>query len=359
MKNIGKISSFQMFSILFLCRIISLFTFMLPSASYIPSGDRILTSFTVFLFEVLYCLVLIFTLKRTESQGIIIPLREKSAFLSKLIAVIYTLAFIWFAGIGTARFELFISTVMFPNSELYIMIILLLGASFYASLKGIEAIGRTSAVLFFILGASIVFILFSVSGEFRYENLSPLLTEGISPLISFSFYVSVRAGELLTLFITAPHINGNIGKTALSFSAVFSAVSSVILLVLAGVTGEYGNDQIFPLYTLTVIAKFGIFERLDDILTGIWVLCSFIQVSFLIYTGMNALTQGFGKIKKLPVCFMITAGIFTVYILTSRTVAVFSETVSSRAVDAVFIALMLIIPVITALTVRKKRRGKI
>lgn len=357
MEKIGKISSFQMFSILFLSRIISLFTFMLPSAAYIPSGDRMLTSLTVFLFEILYCIVLIFTLKRTDNRGIITVVKEKYAVISRILAVIYTLSFIWFAGIGTARFELFISTVMFPNSELYFMIILLLAASVYASLKGLEAIGRASVILFFLLGISVIFILLTVTGEFRGENLSPLFTEGFSPLLSFSFYASVRASELLTLHVTSPDINGNIGKTAIKFSAVFSLVATVILIVLAGVTGEFGNDQIFPLYTLTVIAKFGIFERLDDILTGVWVLCSFIQVSFLINTGMKALSQGFGKIKKIPVCIIITTGIFIVYIFTSRTVSVFSEAVSSRAVDVVFTALMLIIPLIVSLT--QKKRAKI
>lgn len=356
MERIGKISSFQMFSILFLSRIISLFTFMLPTAAYIPSGDRMLTSLIVFVFEIFYCLALIFTLRRTGNRGIINRARENSELLSRLLAVAYTLAFIWFAGIGTARFELFISTVMFPNSELYIMIILLLGASVYASLKGLEAIGRASVILFFLLGLSIIFILLTVTGEFRGENLSPLFTEGISPLLSFSFYVSVRASELLTLHVTAPDINGNIGRTAISFSAVFSLVSTVILIVLAGVTGEFGNDQIFPLYTLTVIAKFGIFERLDDILTGVWVLCSFIQVSFLINTGMKALSQGFGKIKKIPVCLLITSGIFIIYILTSRTVSVFSEAVSSRAVDVIFTSLMLIIPLIVSFTVKKRAK---
>jgi hypothetical protein len=358
MGNIGKISSFQMLSILFLCRIISLFTFMLPSAGYIPSGDRILTPVVVLIFEIIYSAFLNFAVKRTDGNGIISSLRNKNEVTAKIIAVIYTLAFIWFAGIGTARFELFISTVMFPNSELYLMIFLLLAAAFYASLKGLEAIGRVSVILLFLIGTSIAFILISVTGEFRTENLSPIFTKGASPLVSFSFYVSVRAAELMTLHITAPDINGSTGRTALSFSLLFSAVSTVILTALAGVTGEFGNDQIFPLYTLTVIAKFGIFERLDDILTGIWVLCSFIQLSFLINTGMRALNQGFGKIKKIPVCFLITSGIFIVYLLTARTVSLFSEAVSSRAVDVIYIALMIIIPVFVSLISGRRRRLK-
>ena len=360
MTAMGKVSTSQMFSVLFLCRIISLFTFMLPSASYLPSGDRIITAIPVMLFEFVYCIVIIFTLKKTENESLISFVSEKSAVAAKLLSVIYTAAFIWFAGIGTARFELFISTVMFPNSQLYFMIIILLCAAFYASLKGIEAISRASSILLFILGASVIFILISVLGDFRYTNLKPVLTEGITPVLSFSFYVSVRAAELLTLYVNAPYINGRIGKMAYVWITAFFSVSTVILIFLEGVTGEFGNDQIFPLYTLTVIAKIGIFERLDDILTGIWVLCSFIQLSYLINTGMNAVKQGFGKIKKIPSGAVITCGIFVVYLLTSRTVAVFSEAVSSEIVDVIFIALMIVIPLFCTVVISLKgRRRKI
>ena len=358
MKSLGKVGTSQMFSVLFLCRIISLFTFMLPSASYLPSGDRIITAIPVLLFELIYCIIIIFTLKKNNNKSIIEVSSEISEMLGKAASVIYTLAFIWFAGIGTARFELFISTVMFPNSELYFMIFILLSAAFYASLKGLEAISRASTILFFLLGISIIFILISVTEDFRYTNLNPILTEGFSPVLSFAFYVSVRAAELLTIYVNAPYINGNIGRMALKWITFFTTVSTVILVVLSGVTGEFGNDQIFPLYTLTVIAKIGIFERLDDILTGIWVLCSFIQLSYLINSGLNALKQGFIKIRKIPAGLIISTGIFIVYIFSSRTVAVFSEAVSSRAVDIAFIFLMIVLPVSVTLfsAFRRKRR---
>lgn len=358
MTKMGKVSSSQMFCVLFLCRIISLFTFMLPSASYLPSGDRIITAIPLMLIEFIYCLILIFTIRHNPKAGLIESAAVISPKTAAVLSVIYTLAFIWFAGIGTARFELFISTVMFPNSQLYFMIFLLLAAAVYAALKGIEAVSRASGILFFIIFASVIFILISVMGEFRYYNLQPVLTKGISPVFAFSFYVSVRAAELLTLHINAPYIKGRKGVMAIGWVGAFCLVTNVILTVLAGVTGEYGNDQIFPLYTLTVIAKFGIFERLDDILTGVWVLCSFIQLSFLIITGMNALSQAFGKIKKVPAALIIATGIFIVYLLSSRTVAVFSEAVSSGIVDVIFIVLIAVVPVsITVINIIKRRKG--
>lgn len=359
MESFGKINSAQMFSVLFLCRIISLFTFMLPSTSYLPSGDRILTAIPVAVFELFYGAVTVCTLKNNKNRGLIDAAKRLSPVLGKITAVIFTLAFIWFAGIGVARFELFISTVMFPNSKLLIMIVFLLLSSLFAALKGIEAIGRASFVLLWLLGLSVVFILLSVTGEFTITNLQPMFTEGISPLISFSFYISVRAAELLTLHIAAPLMNGSIKRLVISWVTAFSLVSAVILTVLAGVTGEYGNDQIFPLYTLTVIAKFGIFERLDDILTGVWVLCCFIQAAYLICLCATALKQGFGKTGKIPLEALCTAGIFTVYYFTSDTVTVFSETVSSRIWDICFIVVMLGIPLAVTILNNLKERRKI
>lgn len=359
MTTLGKINTVQMFSILMLSRIISLFTFMLPSTSYLPSGDRILTVIPVAIFEFIYASIILFFLKKNKGESIITSAKRISPLFSKISAVIFASAFLWFAGIGTARFELFISTVIFPNSELHIMIFLLLCAALYAALKGIEAIGRTSFILLWILGLSVVFILLTVTDEFLITNLQPVFTEGISPIFGFSFYVSVRAVELLTLYISYPEIKGSKVKLTFSWIAVFSLVTALILTVLSGVTGEYGNDQIFPLYTLTVIAKFGIFERLDDILTGVWVLCIFIHVAFLLYCSLSCLRQGLGKIKKLPAGIICSVCIGGVYLMASRTVTIFSETVSSRIWDGAFLFVMIVFPAIITLINISKRRKKL
>ncbi len=354
----GKISTSQMFSVLFLCRIISLFTFMLPSASYLPAGDHIIAALAVGIFEIIYSLI-IFLALHLNKRGLIYEAAQFSAIFAKAVAVVYCICFVWFAGIGVARFELFLSTVMFPNSELYFMIILLLGAALYSSLKGTEAIGRAASVLSMILGASIIFVIAAVASEFEKTNLQPILTNGLSPVLSFSFYTSTRTVELITILVMAPKVNGSIKKMTFLWIFSLAVIITVILIFLAGVTGEYGNDQIFPLYTLTVIARFGIFERLDDILTGIWVFCIFIQVSYLINTCYAALEQAYGKTKKIPAGLVCTTGIFTVYLISSQTVSVFSEIVSSKIMEIMFILLIAVIPLVFSVinALRKRRKA--
>lgn len=357
MKEKSMISTFQIYAILLLSRMTALFTFMLPTTGFLLSGDRIFTVLPLMTTELIYGLAAVFMIKKAEGKSIITTATDLSPFAGKITSIIYISCFIWFAGISVSRFELFISTVMFPNSELYLMTVILLAAAFYAALKGIEALGRASVILSSLLVISIAFIIFTVVNNFEYTNLTPILTTGISPILNFAFYASSRTVEFITLFITAPKIKGNIRKVTVLWTVTVNIVTAIILTVLAGVTGEYGDDQIFPLYTLTVIAKFGIFERLDDILTGLWVLSTFIQLTFLLISGILAAEQGFGKIKKIPVLLIETAGIFGVYFFASKTVTSYSEIISSKFQDIFFISVLLIIPgIITAVNLIKKRK---
>lgn len=355
----GTISTFQMSAILLLCRMTALFTFMLPTTGFLLSGDRVLTVLPLLLTELFTGLIAVRLINSTDSKSIISETALHSQGASRLSAVIYFLTFIWFAGISAARFELFISTVMFPNSELFLMTIILVAASFYAALKGLEAMGRASVILSVILALSIAFILLTVSRDFEYTNLKPVLTEGISPVISFALYASARSVELITLYVTAPHIKGNIRKMTLSWIITVSITTAVILFFLAGVTGEYGDDQIFPLYTLTVIAKFGIFERLDDILSGLWVLSTFIQLSFLLIAGNLAIRQGFGIKKKIPVLITECIAVLGIYFISSQTVTAYSEIISSVFQDILFVTVMLILPIALTLLNHTKKRKKV
>lgn len=359
MTKAGTISTFQLFSILLLSRMTALFTFMLPTTGFLMSGDRILTTLPLLMLELIFGFLSVYIINKSEKKSIISAASSFSAVAGKAASIMYIICFIWFAGISVSRFELFISTVMFPNSELYLMTVILLAAAFYAALKGIEALGRASVILSVILTSSIVFIILTVIENFEYTNLTPVLTQGFSPVIRFAFYVSARAVEFITLYTAAPRVRGNIRKMTIIWTLLVSVLTAVILTVLSGVTGKYGDDQIFPLYTLTVIAKFGIFERLDDILTGLWVLSTFIQITFLLVSGVLASEQGFGCNKKITVLLIETTGIFFVYLLTSKTVTSYSEILSSPLQDLFFFTVLIVIPIGITLTGKVKRRKKL
>ncbi len=357
MKSRGMISSYQLFAILLLSRMTALFTFMLPTTGFLLSGDRLLTTLPLMIIELIYCFFSVLFISKAKNRSITASACKISPALGKAVCIFYVLCFIWFAGISVSRFELFISTVMFPNSELYLMTVILLAAAFYSALKGLEALGRASVIISVLLCTGVIFIILTVLGNFEFTNLTPVLTDGLTPVLSFAFYVSSRTVEFISLYAVAPKVKGSIGKITAIWTVTVTVITAIILTVLAGVTGKYGDDQIFPLYTLTVIAKFGIFERLDDILTGLWVLSTFIQLTFLLTCGALTAENTFRKFRKVPFILLETSGVFTVYLFASKTVTAYSEIVSSAFQDIFFIVLLIIIPALITIIYHFKKRN--
>jgi hypothetical protein len=87
-----------------------------------------------------------------------------------------------------------------------------------------------------------------------------------------------------------------------------------------GVMGNFANTQLFPIHSLAALAEFSIFKRLDALVTGIWLLCAFLKISFLIYLQRDVLQQLMPKADKkrqllaiflllCVVCFLLSISI--------------------------------------------------
>ena len=339
-----KISSAQLFCILFVCRTVALFTYMTPETENAETVNSVLLAVLFVLFQLLFSIPVFLVIKKDNSHGIIGTAKENSYIFAKIIAVIYCCAFIYAAGISVSRFDLFVSTVMFPGAEISFFIALLLAASLFTVFKGIQAIGRSSAIILVAVGISTAFIVFSVIKEFEYTNFLPSLLNGITPVVESSFYSATRTMELVSIMIIAPDVKGNLRSGFIKWILIFGAAAAVLFTCIDGILGAYGEKQLFQLYALTLIAKFSIFERLDDLITGCWVLCTLLKTAFYCLVAAKCIEQGFGK--KLPKLFNtgICAGVFAVFLLTSGTVVTFSEIIGSSVNSALYIAITVFIP---------------
>ncbi len=359
MTSSGKISSAQLFCILFVCRVVALFTYMTPETKNAETVNSVLLSIFFVLFQLIFAVPVFTVIKKDNSQGIIGAAKKSSALFSKIISLIYCCAFIFAAGISVSRFELFVSTVMFPGAEISFFIALLLAASLFAVFRGIQAIGRSSAVILFAVGISTVFITLSVVKEFQYTNLLPVFMNGLAPLAESSFYSATRTMELVSIMIIAPEVTGRLRSGFIKWLIAFGAVAAVLFTCTDGILGAYGAKQLFQLYSLTLIAKFSIFERLDDLITGSWVLCTLLKTAFYCLIAAKCIEQGFEKKPTKLFHTGISAAVFTVFLLTSGTVVTFSEIIGSDIISGLYIAVAVLIPLAVFFSAKlsgKKRR---
>ena len=128
----GKINAVQFFAIIFLCRITEFFTYIAPRETGVLPSDRL---FVVVFFS-LFCIISLLpalVIAKKEKKSVPTLAKSASPVFGKICAIIYIMAFIWAAAESVSRFELFISTVMFPDTDINLITALLLFAAAFAA----------------------------------------------------------------------------------------------------------------------------------------------------------------------------------------------------------------------------------
>lgn len=345
----GKISAVQFFAIIFLCRITEFFTYIAPRETTVAPSDRIF----VMLFFLVFCAAALIPAlafsKKHKKCSVPSLARRVSPFFGGSIASLYIAALIWTAAESVSRFELFISTVMFPDTDINIITAFLLLAAAFAATKGTEAIGRASVTVTAVLAFSFVFILLTSVSEFDAINFTPLLYDGLSPAFGDGFASASRTWEILFFALMPSIVRGSEAKAASVWLSVFAVVALAGFFVIDGVTGMYGERQMFKLYTLTVLAKLGILERFDDVLIGIWVLCELIKATFCATAASKALEDGFGKKSPKYFYLIFVTAVFAVFTTAAGSVGRFAEIAGSTAAKICFWTCAAALPAVTAI----------
>ncbi len=349
------ISGAQLFAVLFVSRIIGLFTFTVPQETGFSAGDRVLFTLPFFLFCLL-CAVPVF-LTAKHPAGIVGLAGEVSPALAKTAGTVLCGAFLCAAALGVLRFELFVSTVMFPEGDTLLLTALLLAAASAAAVHGMQSLGRTASVLLALLAASMVFILLATADRFDPLNLTPPLESGVTPVLKNGFRSACRTMELTALSIAPTFTKGNLRKTGVGWLAVFTLTAAAVFFVIGGVTGRYGEQQMFQLYTVTAIARFGVFERLDAILTGLWILGAFLQAAFFLRLAATAVEQAFGKNLNAAPVFAGGGVVFALFLLFSTLAAHTEGAATLAASETVFLLAAVALPGTVILAHRIKKRS--
>lgn len=335
-----------MLAILFLCRIIALFTFITPDNKNFVNGDKIILPIVFFFMCLLFSLPVIPIVNNGGMQACADQISKK---YSAVISVFYFCVFIWTAGINASRFSLFIGSVMFGNENRLLMLFVFLFACTFAAVKGIEPTGRTASMLLFLLIASLFFVGINAYGNFDKADIIPPFYNGTSPVLAVAFHSVTRTLEAAALMFMCDKVNGKFLLSSLGGLAMFSVTACIFFLLIAGVTGAFGDTQLFQLYTLTTVSGFGKIERLDTIIIGFWTLCAFIKTAFFIFLAVNTVENSFSFKANGLFYGCSAAAVFIITLLTSASSSVFSNIISSPFYEGIFVFSVSIIPTVTVL----------
>lgn len=339
----NKITPAQLFCTLFLSRLFASMTYIAGLDRDLKPGETVVAMVSAALFLFAGSFFDSLFLKNDGGAGIITRSNSLLKPAGKVVSLIYFLFFTAYSSVAAARFNLFINTVMFPKNEMKWLILLVLLGCACIALSGIEAVGRSSVIFTFIVAVSVLFVFSTVMSKFDILNFQGLRSSAAADIFASGFSAAARTAELASIPVITPFVRGRMKGSLYKWTGVTAFFIVLIAAVNSGVLGRFGYEQLFPMYSLTVLAEFGVLERLDAMITAVWILCFIAKMSYFLFVN-SYLLSGFIKCRRRYLPFvsalLITAGALAM----SGSVDSLAKTVKSGILAVVFIVGTVVIP---------------
>ncbi|MCD7723697.1 MAG: spore germination protein [Clostridiales bacterium] len=336
--KVGKISGANLFSLLFICNVLVIFTKSTISLKGQFSSDIFIS--------------LIIAFGVVALAGIPVNIAAKRAqrlINNKYINILYALYFLYIGAVGVGRFALFASTELDYQTKAWVFALLIIAAGAYCAYLGLEALSRFSSVVFILTVVGIAAMLLFSIREFSLINLFPFTKNSAADIISNALDFASDTGEIVITAAIAPKVNGKVQKP-FYFSVLLSFImSSLLVLGAMGVMGDAAALNSYPFFQLSQLARMNESVRLDSLYTAFWILTVLIKTALLLYCAGELL-----PIKKKGLSFTCAGIIMLLISLTiTSTDSFFVINLYSRFIPFVVFAFAL--PLFLLLSFKKNK----
>ena len=289
-------------------------------------------------------------------------------WLGNLINIIYSLYFVYIASRVIKDFTYFISQTLFFNIPYWIISCTLVFLVWYACIKGIETIARSSEILIFITFGLLFFVIvFSVSSsQITFMNLRPFLTHEwyLNILHSLPAKVTFPYGELVVFLWVFPYLNKPRSLYSKGVLAILLAGGTILTLseiIIAMLGPKMAAVYTYPLVkAIEMINFFNIIQHVEFLSVIAFLCVGFIKIAIFTFAAAQSTSMIFKKpvLKQFIHIYSLVTFILTFII--ARNLPEHNFIGLSIVPIYIHIPLQFGIPVILAmiLWVKRKRNGK-
>lgn len=304
-KTKGKISGFQFFVMLFLSRMLTTVTYISSYTKDIRLSDMLIQPIFRILIGIIIMIPVYLLYKKHSDKNVLDLARERNTKLSKALSIVYILTFFYFTVVTIARLDLFAGTVVFPETDVDYMLIFVIIFCCYGAALGFEALGRSSVLSAVLVIPAVIFIFAALVGKIDLLNFTPVFYNGVMPVVKTAVDSVGQTVEYAIIAIALPRVSGKVKKGFFFWLIAQTLIMAIMVFFAMTVMGNYAGTQLFPFHTLASLAEFAMFDRLDAIFTGVWIMCAFIKAALLIYLQADILKKEFPRLKKMHILVCI------------------------------------------------------
>jgi spore germination protein (amino acid permease) len=189
--------------------------------------------------------------------------------------------------INTRSYLDIVNTLFFPQTSLYIMVLLFLFFSWLVAIRGFETIGRMSWLLLSLVVLILVVLLAAIWQDLRFSHLFPIFGPGLGELLKQAPKHSSAFGELLLLSFMFPYVTTYRSfQRGMLIGYGFSVFVIIVLNALYVMVFDYPAVEhiAFPYHQLTRAASFGQqVAHVEAIFLGLWIITAVIHFAVYLY----------------------------------------------------------------------------
>ena len=168
-----------------------------------------------------------------------------SPVLSKILAVLYALFFLFVALLSVTRFDLFATSRLFPDSDFTIFLLIIILISCAAAGFGLEALGRLSGLAVLLVAVTLGFVIAVLLPRFEPLNFTPLFYDGVMPTLRGTAAFLSGTAEAAALAVIAPRVR-KAHKGLCQMDAVADAGNGASLLLRDFRAGRVLSNAALP-----------------------------------------------------------------------------------------------------------------
>ena len=247
----NKVTTFQFYSLLYICSVVAAFMFVSTTVIDLGSTDAILFP-TV--FGVLSLLTIIPTFafnKKSKGESVLTAIRKRNRLFSDLIAFSYIVLVFVLLLRTLARLDLFVSSEVFPENTMTFLIVSIVIVSVFLSLLDIGALSRASTIFLIMVTISVSIVVTSAFSNIEMVNIVPFFMNGETEFFKQALAYSVFFPESACLILFLSNIKGDIKKGYLLYILFLVFSLTIVSFTVVGALGEFSNTQLFPAFAIS------------------------------------------------------------------------------------------------------------
>lgn len=209
----------------------------------------------------------------------------------KIVGMIFIFYFIFSSSILLRNFCECLKTVYYPMTSLFFILLTFIIALCISNNFSFSVTTKINLIILPIIFVSILFIFFANNQNLSFENMTPILGNGLFDTFVTGLGNLGAFGGIVFLYFIPPYLKDpkkfkRIAMISIGLSIIYLIICVAIILLTF--TFLLKVDEIMPLYSAARYIEFGsFFQRLESILLLIWIIGMACYFSITLHITMN------------------------------------------------------------------------